>query len=84
MILYFASSLHVKQLETQDLMLNVCVDTAQNNNPDKISSDDVTAYATKISGDWKKLAPHLDLKPNTIKEIEEDSDDVVLQVGLFV
>jgi len=45
-----------------------------------LSSDDITTFATKIGADWKKLAPQLNIKPKDVKEIEEDSEDVVLQV----
>ena len=49
---------------------------------DVLTTNDVTYYATKIKGNWKKLAPHLNLKPKDIREIAEDSDDVVLQVEI--
>ena len=45
-----------------------------------ITSEDISSFASKIGANWKKLASHLDLKPKDIKEIEEDSDDIVLQV----
>uniref|UniRef100_H2ZKJ5 Death domain-containing protein n=1 Tax=Ciona savignyi TaxID=51511 RepID=H2ZKJ5_CIOSA len=35
--------------------------------------------ATKIGSDWSKLAPHLNMKTKDIKEINEDSEDPILQ-----
>nr|XP_002123801.3 THO complex subunit 1 isoform X1 [Ciona intestinalis] len=46
---------------------------------DSLSTDDITMLATKIGSDWTKLAPHVNLKPKDIKEIQEDSEDIVLQ-----
>ncbi|CAK8672598.1 unnamed protein product [Clavelina lepadiformis] len=52
----------------------------QNSNAsDKLSSEDISNLAAKLSQNWKKLAPLLNLKPKDIKEIQEDSDDVALQ-----
>nr|CAB3266945.1 THO complex subunit 1 [Phallusia mammillata] len=46
---------------------------------DTLSSEDITTFATKIAAEWKKLAPHLNISAKDIKEIEEDSEDAVLQ-----
>uniref|UniRef100_H2ZKJ4 Death domain-containing protein n=1 Tax=Ciona savignyi TaxID=51511 RepID=H2ZKJ4_CIOSA len=46
---------------------------------DSLSTDDITMLATKIGSDWSKLAPHLNMKTKDIKEINEDSEDPILQ-----
>lgn len=58
----------------------VIIFTASTTSLDTLSSDDITTFATKIAGEWKKLAPNLSMSAKDIKEIQEDSEDPVLQV----
>lgn len=40
--------------------------------------------AKKLGAQWKRLAPHLDVKEAEIREIEADSDDVDLQAKMML
>lgn len=49
-----------------------------------VTNSQMDEIAKKLGAQWKRLAPHLDVKEAEIREIEADSDDVDLQAKMML
>ncbi|KAI5101611.1 THO complex subunit 1 [Silurus meridionalis] len=49
-----------------------------------VTNSQMDEIAKKLGAQWKKLAPHLDVKEAEIRDIEADSDDMELQAKMML